>query len=188
MSKAKSMLLEAASQLFYKQGISATNIDDVLSLAGVARQTLYTHFGSKDGLVLAFLERRDALWRQWLSDFIAEHHHSPQNQLLAMFDFLQHWFSSGNFRGCAFINTAVEFPAKDHPYHQQAHQHKALVKAFILKLCHEARLSDPEESSTQFFLLMEGAIVMEQMMPNQGAAMQAKRLAVRVIKQSELCE
>lgn len=185
MSNTKALILEAASQLFYRQGIGATNIEDILSVAGVARQSLYTHFGSKDGLVLAFLEKRDMVWRSWCSDYINAFAGSPKEQLLALFDFLAHWFESGQFRGCAFINTAVEFPSPEHPYHAQSKRHLDLVKNMIKQRCEAAQISNAELIATKWLLLMEGAIVMEQLLPKQGAVNLAKSMAIRLMETTE---
>ena len=59
--------MEAAYELFSRQGIQAVGIDAIIERSGVARQTMYRHFASKQDLVVAFLERRDELWtRGWL--------------------------------------------------------------------------------------------------------------------------
>ena len=52
-------ILETASALFYKQGVRAVGVDLVVEKAGVAKTSLYRHFGTKDDLVAAFLERED---------------------------------------------------------------------------------------------------------------------------------
>ena len=56
-------ILDSACQLFYKEGLRATGIDRVLSRAGAAKASLYAHFGSKDDLVAAYLERQAREWR-----------------------------------------------------------------------------------------------------------------------------
>src|SRR5713101_3141881 len=66
-SDARERILEAAYDLFSREGIRAVGIDSIIERSGVARMTLYRHFRSKDDLVLAFLERREARWtRDWL--------------------------------------------------------------------------------------------------------------------------
>ena len=52
-------VLETASALFYKNGVRAVGVDLVVEKAGVAKTSLYRHFGTKDDLVAAFLERDD---------------------------------------------------------------------------------------------------------------------------------
>jgi AcrR family transcriptional regulator len=61
-SKARERILDAAYDLFAHRGVQAVGIDAIVEQSGVARQTLYRHFASKQELVLAFLERREELW------------------------------------------------------------------------------------------------------------------------------
>ena len=46
----RSALLEAASRLFTTRGWAATGMRDIAGLAGVATETVYSHFGSKSEL------------------------------------------------------------------------------------------------------------------------------------------
>ncbi len=65
---ARERLLTAAYELFARQGVQAVGVDAIIERSGVARQTMYRHFGSKQDLVLAFLERREELWTYgWLA-------------------------------------------------------------------------------------------------------------------------
>ncbi len=59
-------ILETASALFYKRGVWAVGVDLVVEEAGVAKTSLYRHFGTKDALVAAFLAREDQdFWGTW---------------------------------------------------------------------------------------------------------------------------
>ncbi len=46
-------ILMSASKLFCELGFSATSMDKVAKLAGVSKQTVYSHFGNKDDLFVA---------------------------------------------------------------------------------------------------------------------------------------
>jgi AcrR family transcriptional regulator len=48
-AKARS-ILKAATELFTHRGFEATSVDDIATAAGVSKQTVYTHFGSKEDL------------------------------------------------------------------------------------------------------------------------------------------
>lgn len=52
-------ILEAAGELFASQGVPTTPVEQIADRAGVSVGALYAHFGSKQGLVLAFIS--DAL-------------------------------------------------------------------------------------------------------------------------------
>lgn len=49
----QSQLLEAAEELFIEHGYDKTSIEMIAETAGIARQTVYNQFGSKEGLFLA---------------------------------------------------------------------------------------------------------------------------------------
>jgi AcrR family transcriptional regulator len=57
-SSARERLLAAADELFYEEGIHTVGIDRIIEQAGVAKATLYSLFGSKDGLIRAYLQAR----------------------------------------------------------------------------------------------------------------------------------
>lgn len=48
-------ILEAARQLFAEQGFGETSVDGIAEKAGVAKGTIYTHFASKDELLITIL-------------------------------------------------------------------------------------------------------------------------------------
>src|SRR5436305_6793881 len=81
---ARERILAAAYELFSRRGIQAVGIDAVIERSGVARQTLYRHFASKQDLVLAFLERREDVWtRTWLQAEVERRTPDPGRRLLA---------------------------------------------------------------------------------------------------------
>jgi AcrR family transcriptional regulator len=102
-------LLDAADELFFTQGISATPIDAVLARAGVSAATLYRGYASKEILVAAALERRQNAWLTvW--DRAVEQQRSPKAKLLAVFDALEEFRSRlDGSRWCAFLGSAAEY-------------------------------------------------------------------------------
>src|SRR5882757_2864354 len=104
---ARERLLAAATELFYAEGIHTVGIDRVIERAGVAKASLYSTFGSKDGLVRAYLEGRHQSRRDRISRGL-EHLETPRDKLLGIFDVLAQVTSSPDFRGCAFYNASAE--------------------------------------------------------------------------------
>jgi AcrR family transcriptional regulator len=67
----RSAILDAARRLFAEQGYAATAVRPIAEEAGVAVQTLYTTFGSKQGLLLALVDTvREQAESQALGDQI----------------------------------------------------------------------------------------------------------------------
>ena len=114
---ARQRLLDAAADLFYRQGIGAVGVDLVSKQAGVSKRTLYQQFGSKDRLIA---ESLDAHGAAIIGPYMpAEDPGAPaRQQILAVFDGLSGWTASETFRGCPFINTATELADPGHPARQ----------------------------------------------------------------------
>ncbi|MDR6962954.1 TetR/AcrR family transcriptional regulator [Shewanella putrefaciens] len=54
----RQQVLVAAIDLFCRQGFPHTSMDEVAKLAGVSKQTVYSHYGSKDELFVAAIESK----------------------------------------------------------------------------------------------------------------------------------
>lgn len=53
-------ILEVAVQLFSERGYAATGVQEIARRAGIEKAALYWHFGSKESLLAAVLDRTDA--------------------------------------------------------------------------------------------------------------------------------
>ncbi|WP_299405489.1 TetR/AcrR family transcriptional regulator [Acaryochloris sp. IP29b_bin.148] len=175
-------ILETASQLFYREGIQNVGIDRIIAESGVAKMSLYNHFKSKDALIETFLRQRDQQWRQWFVARVEEGSSEPKQQLLRLFDVLQEWFESPDFRGCAFINATVELANPNHPGCQAALDHQQAVYTFIHRLVTEVEgLESTERLARQLLLLVQGAIVVAMMQNHPLAAAEAKYAAALLL-------
>lgn len=57
-------IVEAAARLFGERGVAATTVSDICERAGVARQTFFNHFETKQDLVQALADRGNAFFEQ----------------------------------------------------------------------------------------------------------------------------
>ena len=83
-SPARKRLLDAATDLFYSEGIHSVGVDRIIEAAGVTRATMYKQFDGKEGLVLAYLRGED----EGLRALFAEALHSLVDTLNQVFLFL----------------------------------------------------------------------------------------------------
>jgi AcrR family transcriptional regulator len=161
-------LLDTAADLFYREGIRAVGVDRVVERTGVAKTSLYRHFPSKDDLVAAVLARDDrSYWAHW--DRIAgECAGDPRGELTAHVQWIAQYIGRPDFRGCAFLNAATEFPAADHPARQIALRHKAELRRRLDALTRRMGLADPGGLADQLVLLIDGAYVHGQLRGRRG--------------------
>jgi AcrR family transcriptional regulator len=157
---ARERIMGAAYDLFSQRGIQAVGVDAVIDRSGVARQTLYRHFGSKQDLVLAFLERREQVWtRGWLQASIEERASDPAEQLLTIFDVFDEWFHRSDFEGCTFINVLLEYPDANDPIHRAGVAYLAGIRTMLEGKFREAGLPNSEDLARKWHILMKGSIV-----------------------------
>jgi AcrR family transcriptional regulator len=158
----KDRILEAASTLFYRQGVRAVGVDLVAEQAQVAKTSLYRHFRTKDDLVAAFLQREDEdFWRHW--DSVAQRHaDAPLAELDAHFDWIGERVERPNYRGCPQINVAAEFPEQDHPARKVALAHKLELRRRLKGIAERLEAKRPDELAGQLALLVNGAFVSSQ--------------------------
>jgi AcrR family transcriptional regulator len=157
---ARERILQSAYELFSARGIQAVGVDAVITHSGVARQTLYRHFGSKQELVLAFLERREELWtRGWLQNEVRRRASQPAARLLAIFDVFDEWFARTDFEGCSFINVMLEHPDRGDAIHRAGVGYLAGIRSFLEGLAHDAGIADAPAFARDWHILMKGSIV-----------------------------
>ena len=175
-SETRDIILDVTEKLIYRHGIAATGMDFLVKTAGVSRKSIYRYFANKDELVLAALQRRDERWMQWLRSEV-ERSEGTGERLLALFDALKAWFSSADFRGCAFINTSGETGDPQDPVRLLAKAHKQKLFEYVLELCQAHGTADPERQAAQLLILIDGAITVALVMGDATAADNAQHMA-----------
>jgi AcrR family transcriptional regulator len=163
-------ILDTASEMFYREGVRAVGIDAIIARSGVAKMSLYRNFPSKDALVTAWLEDRNAFfWRRWeraegtcLGD--------PRGQLEAIVDMVAVAVSHPKWRGCPFLNTGTEFPEPEHPARAVILANKRAVRERLQALTMVVGARDPALLAQQLQLLIDGAYAIGQSLGPAGPA------------------
>src|SRR6202165_4679 len=136
-ASARQRLLDAASQLFYEEGVHTVGVDRVVERAVVAKATLYALFGNKEGLVRAYLMPRDEGIRGLMTRQLARYS-TPRERLLGVFDVQGLMFSEPGFRGCAFARANAEAPAGSSA-EEVSGIHRAVLRSLLRDLGRDAR-------------------------------------------------
>jgi AcrR family transcriptional regulator len=172
---ARERLLAAADELFYEEGVHSVGIDRVIERAGVAKATLYSTFGSKDGLVRAYLEARHAARRERITRELARYD-TARERLLGVFDVLADLFAEPGYRGCAFVNASAEAQPGS-SVERVSDDYRDWTRSLFEQLATEAGVPDPKQLARQFRLLYDGATTSARMDHDAGAATAAKAAA-----------
>jgi len=149
-------ILDSACGLFYREGLHAVGIDRVLAQAGAAKASLYAHYSSKDDLVAAYLEHRGEQWRARASEALAGL--DGRAGLVRLFEMLEEWVASPEFRGCPFMNAASELPDPDHPAREATRRHREWLHGLVRGLVEAAGVGDVDRIRRTIVVLHDGAV------------------------------
>lgn len=163
-------ILEAASELFYLHGITTTGLDLVVERAGVTKRTLYQRFGSKDGLIRAYLAARAHKWQSLVLARVRAAIDKQADPVEAVFDLTYEWVSD-NPRGCGFVNAWAELGDNAGPETQLAIRQE---KLWMRTLFEALAGSSPGESVHELY---EGALVCAAILGDAETIMRAKSAA-----------
>lgn len=154
-------LLASATQLFTTEGIRVIGIDRILREADVAKASLYSLFGSKDALVVAYVERLDEQWRQDWAQRCANLS-APDQKVLAFFDQCIEEEPKKNFRGSHFLNAASEYPRPETDLEKKivatAQAHRTWCVDTITELLTELNGFPGDTLAAQVMVYLEGGL------------------------------
>lgn len=180
---ARERLLSAADELFYREGVHRVGIDRVIERAGVAKASLYSAFGSKEELVVAYLEARAARRAARVYARMARYE-KPRDKILAVFDVLRDRVTEPDFRGCAFVRAGSEGPQDNGKVTEVCRAARVWTRDLLLGLARDFGAQNPERLAQQLALLYDGVLVAAAMDRNPGAATEARELAEQLLDAS----
>lgn len=173
-------LLDAASVLFVKEGIRAVGIDRILSEADVARASLYQAFGSKDALVVAYLDREDESSRTAYARQAARVQ-DPLDRILLAFDLAAKGVKRRSYRGCLFLNALTEFPEVRHPVHRAVGRHRDWLAGTWADALTAAGVADPGPTVARLMLLYDGGLAGSKSARSAEPVRQAREMAAELL-------
>jgi AcrR family transcriptional regulator len=177
---ARDRLLAAASELFYAEGVHTVGVDRIVEAAGVAKASLYSIFGSKAGLVRAYLLARHDRTRGRMNSELAARFDTPRERLLGVFEVQGLSFAEPGFRGCAFVGASAE-SSPDSGVEEVTEDYRAWLRELFVDLAKEAGATDPEALAQQLVLLYDGAGISAWMDHNPNAAKAARAVATALV-------
>jgi AcrR family transcriptional regulator len=151
-------LLETASRLFYTEGINAVGVDRILQEAGVPRATMYRRFGSKEALVVAYLEREDTMMRERWDEGLS-HAVSPDHKLELAIEGIAADAYVNHTMGCPFIKAAGEFPDPESAVRQVVTKHRAWFHQDLHDMLADAGRDDAPMKADALGMLRDSLLI-----------------------------
>jgi AcrR family transcriptional regulator len=168
---ARDRVFAVAADLFYRKGIHAVGVEEIVRAAGVAKISLYRSFASKDDLVVAYLQDRGRTFLGGWDDAFERYRDKPDEQLRAILGYVAEATEVDGYRGCPFINFSAEFPDPSHPGRMVAAATMQAIRDRFLCLAEALGAPEPQKLADAWLLLFEGAYALSQTLgPAAGAA------------------
>jgi AcrR family transcriptional regulator len=176
-------LLRSARRLTYTDGVGV-GVDAILEDAGVARRSLYQHFGGKDGLIAEVLrsssERDERRYRSGL----AAGGDDPRERVMAFFDGLSTMVSDESFRGCRYLAADLALPDPDHPAHAATTEFRRVRHEMFRAELEQLGHPDPSAGADQIVLLIDGVLVLAATEAGADAVATARPLVQHILDEA----
>src|SRR5499433_30407 len=181
-------IIQAAAELFHKQGVGATSPDQIIEASGTGKGQFYHYFKSKEGLVHEVLQSHLDAIRTGAA---------PLKYEIESWQDLEQWFLAqvalqrrfGMTRGCPFGTIGNEVTENDELIRQDLSLIFEVVKnklaAFFIKEKAKGRLSkDADEDQMADFCIatIQGAMLMGKIKRNSQPVEAAVREALAHLK------
>ena len=180
-SKAGDRIRDTARQLFYREGIRAVGVDEIVRRAAATKPSLYRSFKSKDELAAAYLRDWDSAFWERFDAAVAAHPGEPRLQLRLFVLRLAKRMRQPGYRGCALTNAAVEYPQAGHPARQVAVANKRRLRRRLAQMATAMGATQPRLLGDGLALLLEGASASCQLFRSAGPADALARVVEQLI-------
>lgn len=106
LERTRSLLLDAAEEVFAEKGFTAATLDDIAQAAGYTKGAIYKHFAAKDELFLAVSDR---YWRRYFENFAEVMANATQVGVRELDDIAERWQRLSRDRGAEHAALGYEF-------------------------------------------------------------------------------
>jgi AcrR family transcriptional regulator len=176
---ARQRILDAAAELFYRDGINATGVERLAAESSVSKRTLYQHFPSKTAVVEEYLRS--------IEDRVATNplegaDDTPRERLLAVFQ--APMAPDGRLRGCPFHNAAVEAAGAMPGVQEIVRGSKRSFINGLAELAKQAGAADPQLLGNELGVLYEGAAALATSLDDVSPWTHARAAAESLIDQA----
>ncbi|MFC3322453.1 TetR/AcrR family transcriptional regulator [Mesorhizobium cantuariense] len=157
-SPTRKRIVDAATKLFYAEGIGRVSVDAIAEKAGLTKRTLYYHFKSKDDLIAAYLDGRDQPNLKQMAGWFDAAEGGADRKVEAIFTNLARVARHPKWKGCGFLRTAAELASMPgHPAVKAGSRHKTNFEKWLAAELSARGVTAPHMLAREIVLLMDGA-------------------------------
>lgn len=106
LAHTRTLLLDAAEDVFAEKGFTTATLDDIAYAAGYTKGAIYKHFATKEDLFLAVSDR---YWRRYFDNFAEIMSTAPQVGARELDEIAERWRQLGGDRGAEHAALGHEF-------------------------------------------------------------------------------
>ena len=164
-SDARARIIDAARELFWKNGYEATGVAQILNKAGIGSGSFYWFFKSKEDLLVAVLKQYLELLDSMIAAPAYKKSNDPIERIFLILDGYRQILEEYEFQlGCPIGNIALELGDKYEKARKMTIENFENWRNMIKKCLHDASNrfpSDTDFDSMTVFILttMEGAMM-----------------------------
>lgn len=167
-------ILTKAMNLFWKQGYSATSVQDLVSCLGINRASLYDTFGDKDQLFKKAFELYRTSNVERLTQFF-EDRPNVKNAFSDLFDLAIHEsVCDKEAKGCFVVNTITELIPNDESLEKVLEDNKRDLEALFCKYLEKGKAAgqlktnqDLKSLAAVLYMLYSGMRVVSKVKPQK---------------------
>jgi TetR/AcrR family transcriptional repressor of nem operon len=126
----RDLIVEAADQLFYRQGYEHTSFADIADGVGISRGNFYHHFKSKDEILAAVIDLRLANTRKLLEQWEREGE-TPADRIRSFIHILIMNRAKIKSYGCPVGTLCTELAKLEHASQAEANQLFTLFRSWL---------------------------------------------------------
>ena len=157
-SPTRKRIVDAATKLFYAEGIGRVSVDAIAEKAGLTKRTLYYHFKSKDDLIAAYLDGRDQPNLQQMAGWFDAAEGGADRKVEAIFSNLARVARHPKWKGCGFLRTAAELASMPgHPAVKAGARHKSNFETWLAGVLSDHDVEEPQTVAREIVLLIDGS-------------------------------
>jgi AcrR family transcriptional regulator len=179
--RAAERICESARELFYRDGIRAVAVEQIVAHAGVTRPSLYRAFASKDDLIARYVTEFGIEMLQRFDVTIEAYPGDPRAGVLAVIARTAARTTKTGSRGCGITNAIIEYPDPAHPVRVAADASKSALRQRLRDLSQALGARDPAVLGDGLLLLIEGCLASGQLFGPGGPAAAAPSIAAALI-------